>query len=363
MDPDTRSPSPPFPGAMLSNPDLRKLYMSASCPELKAESVISSDEEASQAEADRNEPLEEIFEPLETHDEFEPALSMDPIVNGVSSEEETSQAEVDSFEPLEEILEPLETDDDSKSASSMDQNDHGPMASLQESVSRSITEAPVLVTSALDESVSSISTSSTTSSDLSTRRKLNWQFKGLTLWLELEEFDNDLTRAVEDFSAKHSSPVIPKPHTTAIYGMEHLSVQEAKEKLMQVKEQVGAWPAFARPTGITSDIAQVGRPGQVCSIAWSELTLSTGPDHEEALDKLHALFYGDTYTRDRPWKPHNSIAYDNPEDNTLSLLDTVVYLSENPSLLGNRRRVEAISLWMTEGKMEEWEFIDRVRFW
>ena len=45
---DLRPLSPPLPPAFLSNPDLTKImYMSAhkSCPELQAESVISSDEE------------------------------------------------------------------------------------------------------------------------------------------------------------------------------------------------------------------------------------------------------------------------------------------------------------------------------
>ena len=126
---------------------------------------------------------------------------------------------------------------------------------------------------------------------------------------------------------------------------------------------MGTWPSFARPTGVTSDIAVCGRPGQVCSIAWSELTLASGPGHEEALDRLYRLLYGEEFRRDSPWKPHNSIAYDNPETNALSLLDMVVYASENPSLLGRERRVEAISLWSTEGKMEDWFCIDRFRFW
>ena len=87
-------------------------------------------------------------------------------------------------------------------------------------------------------------------SDMAARRKLQWEFEGLTLWLELEEFDNDLTRAVEDFSSKHASPFIPKPHTTAIYGMKHLTPDEARERLGMVRERIDQWPTFARPTGV-----------------------------------------------------------------------------------------------------------------
>lgn len=206
------------------------------------------------------------------------------------------------------------------------------------------------------------------SSNLSDRRKLQWDFKGLTLWLELEEFDNDLTRAVEDFSSKHCSPVIPKPHLTVIYGMEHLSPAEASARLQRVPSVIGdgGWPPFSRPTGVVSDIAVCGRPGQVCSIAWSELTLATNPDHEKALDKLHGLFFGEDWRaeheRERPSKPHCSIAYDNPETNRLSLSDTVLYASRNPTLLEKKRSVQAISLWSTQGKMEQWVCLDRVRF-
>ena len=87
-------------------------------------------------------------------------------------------------------------------------------------------------------------------SEMAARRKLQWEFEGLTLWLELEEFDNDLTRAVEDFSSKHASPFIPKPHTTAIYGMKHLSSDEARKRLGMVRERIDQWPTFARPTGV-----------------------------------------------------------------------------------------------------------------
>ena len=180
--------------------------------------------------------------------------------------------------------------------------------------------------------------------------------------IERWPLDNDLTRAVEHFSFKHNSPFIPQSHTTAIYGMEHLTIEEARARLRKVREVIPQWPTFAKPTGVTSDIAECGKPGQVCDIASSELTLATNPHHEAALDILYELFYGPVYTRDRPWKPHNSVAYDNPETNCLSLLDTIMYASQNPSLLGMERRVASIALWSTVGKMEDWRCLERVKF-
>jgi len=329
---DPRPASPPLPGAFLSNPDPTKLYMSASCPELKAESEISSSSEEEDDDDEEGSDGERFFSETLAEEHDEAAFSMDPPPHA------------------EEVEEAQEED----------------------------------CVSAVEIGVQNID------SDTSARRKLQWKFKGLTLWLELEEFDNDITDAISHFSSKHSSPFIPRSHTTAIYGMEHLSREEASRRLRGVREAIsgGVWPKFGRPTGVTSDIAEEGKPGQVCSIAWSELTLATSEEHERALDELYRLFYDDDCddvggcsedsstssgasnstptsvpSRHRPWKPHNSIAYDNPETNALSLLDTITYMSQHPSLLGRERRVEAISLWSTEGKMEEWICIDRVRFW
>lgn len=207
-------------------------------------------------------------------------------------------------------------------------------------------------------------------------KKLQWDFYGLTIWLELEEFDNDITNAIHDMSAMFDLEVIPKSHTTAIYGMTHLTIQEARERLHLVKSVLkdGKWPKFARPTAIVQDIARAGRPGQVCDVAWCELTLSTNPEHEDALDALYELFFFSQgkgegidsnevhVERNRPWKPHNSFAYDNPENSPLSLESAIEYVAMHPTLISKERRVEAISLWDTNGKMGEWKCLDRVYF-
>jgi hypothetical protein len=104
-----------------------------------------------------------------------------------------------------------------------------------------------------EQSIVTTTSSSRPPSPIASRRKLQWQFKGLTLWLELEEFNNDLTNAVSDLSIKHNSPFIPKPHTTAIYGMEHLTIDQAIAKLRTVRNYIDQWPIFHKPTGITQD--------------------------------------------------------------------------------------------------------------
>lgn len=198
-------------------------------------------------------------------------------------------------------------------------------------------------------------------------KTLSWKFEGLTLWVELEEFNNDITSTINSMAVSHNVELIPKSHMTAIYGMTHLSVESAVDKLKQIPGLFpNGWPVFDRPVGIVTDLAVAGRPGQVCSIAWAELTLSSNEHHEEAIDKLYALFYPEESSRPvrhRPWKPHNSIAYDNPEDNVLSLGETFKFVAKQPTLLTKERRVKAISLWDTNGTMSDWKCLDRVNFW
>lgn len=208
------------------------------------------------------------------------------------------------------------------------------------------------------------------------RLPLQWDFDGLTIWVELEEFDNDMTKAIEYLSAAHGTEVIPKSHMTAIYGMDHISADEACARLRKIPSRLkhGSWPKFRRPVGVKQDIAVAGNPGQVCSVAWGELTLTSGPDHEKALDVVYDVMYGvgvhsdveggsastRTPERHRPWTPHNSLCYDNPEGTPLTLegvLDAVVRF---PTLLTKERSVNALSLWSTKGKMADWECLERV---
>mmetsp|Transcript_16500 Transcript_16500/g.23270 ORF Transcript_16500/g.23270 Transcript_16500/m.23270 type:complete len:248 (-) Transcript_16500:169-912(-) len=215
------------------------------------------------------------------------------------------------------------------------------------------------VVSVTSTEVSFVSTS--TDYDVLKRTPLQWEFHGLTLWLEPEEFDSDLSTAIRDASKTYGLEPIPNPHLTAIYGIKHLSIEEARIKLQKIPLILpnGKWPIFDRPVGVKTDIAIEGRPGQVCSIAWAELTMSSNEHHEEALDELRNLFECKD-ERHRPWTPHNSIAYDNPEDTILTLEDTIMYCAKHPTLLSRKRNVKAISLWNTQGKMSDWKFIDRV---
>jgi len=215
---------------------------------------------------------------------------------------------------------------------------------------------------------SSVSVVSESDSELKTspvptsRGCLQWEFHGLSLWLELEEFDMDLTKAIQFFSNTFGTEALPIPHLTAIYGINHLSKEDAIAKMETIKDKIPQWPTFEKPVSVTQDIAVEGRPGQVCSIAWAELKFASNPSHEDALDELYRIFYGSANKREGLWTPHNSIAYDNPDDSPLNLMDIVSYAVSQPTLLKSQRKVNAISLWDTNGRMGEWKFLHRVKF-
>ena len=62
------------------------------------------------------------------------------------------------------------------------------------------------------------------------RDPLSFSFCGHTLWLQMEEVDNDLTKALQYAVDFHGLHPIPEPHATLIYGMTHLS----KEQVMNI---------------------------------------------------------------------------------------------------------------------------------
>lgn len=211
-----------------------------------------------------------------------------------------------------------------------------------------------------DDNFSVASVSSSASAAASPRTRLQWEFKGLTLWLEFEEFDSDLTNAIDYAVKVYGTEKIPVPHATAIYGMTHLTQDQAKAKLAAIPQVLAGWKnEVDPPKGLTCDIAEEGKPGQICSIAWAELTLSSNENHEAAIDALSNLFEVPV-PRSGVWTPHISLAYDNPEDSVLNLQETFSYVSQHPSLMRSRR-ITAISLWNTAGKMADWQCLDRVR--
>eukprot|EP00588_Corethron_pennatum_P014232 CAMPEP_0194270612 /NCGR_PEP_ID=MMETSP0169-20130528/4566_1 /TAXON_ID=218684 /ORGANISM="Corethron pennatum, Strain L29A3" /LENGTH=275 /DNA_ID=CAMNT_0039012717 /DNA_START=196 /DNA_END=1020 /DNA_ORIENTATION=+ len=211
------------------------------------------------------------------------------------------------------------------------------------------------------------------------REPLRFEFTGYTLWIELEQFEikdqtndrstqlikSDLDHIIQVASQKQSAHPIPTPHMTLFYGMEHfqnegevLSMFNGEFKRF-LEENKFKWPSSLKPKAVLSDISFDGVNGEVMDMAWSEMSFVTSDEHEKMLDTIYRIFYRKTRNPNDRWVPHLSLAYDNPENTTLSFEHAASLVSRFPTLLKDRQ-VKAISLWSTYGKMADWKCLDRI---
>ena len=124
-------------------------------------------------------------------------------------------------------------------------------------------------------------------------------------------------------------------------------------------------------------------------MAWAEVSLAMTPEHETLIDALYDIFFRtdlassstseeqkeeEFVPRSRPWVPHLSMCYDNPEGLGANLCRSSManFMKEkHPALLENdnknggvpfTRAVTGISLWRTAGKISDWTRLDRIEF-
>jgi len=89
-----------------------------------------------------------------------------------------------------------------------------------------------------------------------------------------------------------------------------------------------------------------------------EVEFETSEAHEELVDAVYEAFHDGI--RVRPWEPHASIAYENPDIAKVNLDFAVKFMERYPTLTAQTtRQVKAMSVWRTEGKMENWKCLDR----
>jgi len=232
------------------------------------------------------------------------------------------------------------------------------------------------------------------------RDPLRFRFKGYSLWLEPEQFSLRIpskksdtlfshtksntksnTRVVSDLdyilalagAEKGVSP-IPQPHLTLLYGMCQFASEEEiktvfngplREALEEIitRENNGISDRSS-PLQFNSGLAGVvfdGIDGEEMDMAWTEISLDTNPVYDRILKTVHHIFYKEQPQQQQQpaWKPHISLAYDNPEE-TILHDETVRDLIARFPTLTKERNVKAISLWDTNGTMSEWKCLDRI---
>lgn len=198
------------------------------------------------------------------------------------------------------------------------------------------------------------------------RPPLHFRFCGYTIWLEPEQFENDLSNAMSKACSSHGLHPIPLPHITLLYGMTHLSQEEVqrlfRNEFQNLITENNGWGQVFQTVGVLVDKVFDGVDGEDMDIAWSELTLKTNEHHEKLVDTVYSIFYKGDKRTSRPWKPHLSLAYDNPtEDTPITIDSTMDLLQMFPSLIQQReRKIHSISLWDTNGTIQEWKCLERI---
>ena len=258
------------------------------------------------------------------------------------------------------------------------------------------------------------STTSTTTSHSTLRPPLRFVFKGWSIWLDVEAEGTPpgkFTQALAYAARRHAVQPIPAPHVTVIYGIDHIdeeavrrrfrSLEASLSQLREGRNDTAMWPPLASK-GVLSDIELEGVDGGTMTMAWSEVSLQTSELQERLVDHVWDVMMrggeegegeptaaSTCPTRPTPWLPHLSLCYDNPEGTPLNLVDALDVVAKHPFLLGGegvrggeggrrqghgqdqegRRssarkqlRLTGLSLWKTEGAMDEWRCVDRIAF-
>lgn len=199
------------------------------------------------------------------------------------------------------------------------------------------------------------------------RTPLSFSFCGYSLWLQMEEVDMDVTKALQHAVDFHGLHPIPEPHVTLIYGMTHLSKEEVLHIFQnEFKSFISTWSQNSdqskiQAVGLLADKTFDGVNGENMDIAWSELTFATSDYHEKMLENVYSIFQLPRSSNQR-WKPHLSLAYDNPlEDTPVTIARTLELVNSYPTLLTvPQRKIQGISLWDTNGTLDEWKCLDRI---
>lgn len=200
------------------------------------------------------------------------------------------------------------------------------------------------------------------------RPPLRFSFSGYSVWLDLDQAEegNDLDAAMVYAAESQGVHPIPAPHVTVIYGMDHLDAETVRERfrsLGQAVEEAGGWPRVI-PNGMIVDKEYAGINGGEMTMAWMEISLKNTPEHERLVDAVHSRLYGPSAPRKGPWIPHLSLCYDNPEGSSFNLAGALNIVEKFPTLVGygQGRKPKGLSLWRTEGTMDQWKHVDTINF-
>jgi hypothetical protein len=244
-------------------------------------------------------------------------------------------------------------------------------------------------------------------SESTLRPPLRFAFKGWSVWLDVEEpvdsrgGGGPFAQALAYAARRHSVRPIPAPHVTVIYGIDHIDDEAVRQRFSSLGDSLpqlrvgrdadaALWPPLTSK-GVLSDIEIDGVNGGTMTMAWSEVSLQTSEVQELLVQHVwDVMMCGGDGTdemrddgkecpaaRSAPWVPHLSLCYDNPEETPLNLIGALDVVATHPFLLGEddkrhgqeergsshkQLRLTGLSLWNTEGTIDEWCCVDRIAF-
>mmetsp|Transcript_29008 Transcript_29008/g.54754 ORF Transcript_29008/g.54754 Transcript_29008/m.54754 type:complete len:202 (-) Transcript_29008:913-1518(-) len=200
--------------------------------------------------------------------------------------------------------------------------------------------------------------------------KLTYVFSGYTLWLDVLDEDNSIRNVMDGMEAEHNTAHIQRPHVTLVYGVPHtlesslLSFRSLLPHFSSLKAKT------LTPNGLICDTEIAGVNSGKMDMIWSEVSLKASPAFASTRRAIESIFdvTGNEEKKDgtgredgEEWRPHLSLAYDEPGGGTLDLKSVVRHVSKEEGIWKDVK-IKGVSLWDMNGTIEEWKMIEEVVF-
>ncbi|GMI03451.1 hypothetical protein TrLO_g6333 [Triparma laevis f. longispina] len=201
--------------------------------------------------------------------------------------------------------------------------------------------------------------------------KLNYKFSGYTLWLDVHDDEGVYRSIIDGLEEEFETSHIERPHITLVYGAPH-TLYSAQQTFTSLKPHLQSLSSQTlTPIGLVTDTELYGVNGGKMDMIWSEISLKANPTLEGIQSNIGRLFSLDDGAQKKDgsapppetstWRPHLSLAYDEPSGGALNLKSVVKEFNKYEKVW-EEVRIKGVSLWDMNGRIEEWKCIDEVVF-
>lgn len=108
----------------------------------------------------------------------------------------------------------------------------------------------------------STASESLSSTEISFREPLRYTFEGYSITLTLEQYENDLDKALVFAAARHGLEPVPEPHVTLLYYLIDTTEEEVRRRFCElVQSAITSWPPL-ETVGLSAGIDPVSESSQ-----------------------------------------------------------------------------------------------------